>query len=315
MTLTIQLLREDQIIEAEQIFRLAFGTFIGLPNPTDFCGDASYFYRWKTDPSAVFAAELDGKLVGTNLVTQWGSFGFFGPLTVHPDFWNQGIAQPLIAAAMDYFKTRHIYQTGLFTFSASPKHHALYQKFGFWQQYLTCVMAKPIASAAHPLKSAEYSYYSQLNEDEQSRILKTCFEITDSIFAGLDVTIEIKVVQEQNLGETVLLWDDSALVGFAICHFGAGSEAGSNVCYAKFAAVRPGAKAGQHFDQLLDLVEILGATLEASSLTAGVNTSRNDAYRRMIARGYRTEITGVAMLNPNEPAFNRPDVYVIDDWR
>jgi hypothetical protein len=50
-------------------------------------------------------------------------------------------------------------------------------------------------------------------------------------------------------------------------------------------------------------------------LIAGVNTSRTEAYAHLRAQRYRTEIQGVAMQRPNEAAFNRPDAYVLDDWR
>ncbi|NDJ17147.1 GNAT family N-acetyltransferase [Myxacorys almedinensis] len=313
MTLTIRLLRENELIDAEQLVRLAFGTFVGLPNPDEMFGDAAYIpHRWKAEPASAFAAELDGKLVGINLARRWGSFGFVGPLTVHPELWNQGIAQKLLVPVMDYFQQLNVEQVGLFTFAASPKHHALYQKFGFWQHYLTCVMATPITPSSQVL---EHARYSQLSERDRAAALTSCFEITNEIFAGLEVAIEINTVQAHNLGDTVLLWDKAELAGFAVCHAGAGTEAGSHRCYVKFAAVRLGARAGERFEQLLDLCEMLGATLGASSIVAGVNTSRNDAYRRMIARGYHTEITGVAMLNPLAPAFNRADVYVLDDWR
>ena len=35
----------------------------------------------------------------------------------------------------------------------------------------------------------------------------------------------------------------------------------------------------------------------------------------LVDRGFRTLITGVAMLRPNASAFNRPDCFVIDDLR
>jgi hypothetical protein len=57
------------------------------------------------------------------------------------------------------------------------------------------------------------------------------------------------------------------------------------------------------------------ACLPLSSLIAGVNTSRDSAYRQMLAHGFRIEIIGVAMHRPKEPGYNRPDVFAIDDWR
>src|SRR4051794_31195219 len=90
MNVSIRPLREDELGDADRIARLAFGTFLGLPDPLDFMGDADYVRtRWRADPATALAAELDGKLVGSNFVANWGSVGFFGPLSVHPDLWNR----------------------------------------------------------------------------------------------------------------------------------------------------------------------------------------------------------------------------------
>lgn len=313
MTLSIRLLQEQELLAAEHLFRLAFGTFIGLPQPTDFGGDANYVQpRWKVDPTAAFAAELDGKLVGSNIAMCWGSVGIFGPLSVHPDFWGQGIAQRLIEPVMAQFDQWGIRQAGLFTFPNSPKHHALYQKFGFYPRFLTFIMAKPIQSVQPDIS---VTTYSQLDPQQRSHCLKACSTLTDAIYSGLDLSREIESVHAQNLGDTVLLWDETDLAGFAICHCGAGSEAGSDVCYVKFGAVRPGIQSGEKFEQLLDLSEAYGATQKTLRLVAGVNTSHDEAYTRMVARRFRTEIVGVAMHKPNEPGYNRPDVFILGDWR
>lgn len=313
MNASIRLLQENELSTAEQIFRLAFGTFIGLPEPGDFGGDAQYIQpRWKVDPTAAFAAEIDGKLIGSNIATCWGSVGTFGPLTIHPDFWDQGIAQRLIDRTFNRFAQWGTRQAGLFTFPNSPKHHALYQKFGFYPRFLTFIMAKPIEVVGQDLSEARYS---QLNLQQRSECLKACSKLTDAIYSGLDLSREIEAVHAQNLGDTVLLWDNTGLTGFAICHCGAGSEAGSDVCLVKFAAVRPGIQAGEQFERLLDLCEAYGATQKMLRLLAGVNTSHDAAYTRMLARRFRTEIIGVAMHKPNEAGYHRPDVFVLDDWR
>jgi hypothetical protein len=53
-----------------------------------------------------------------------------------------------------------------------------------------------------------------------------------------------------------------------------------------------------------------GATVEA-----GTNLSRGEAFRHMRSRGYRVTTQGVAMQRPNLEGFNRPNCWVIDDWR
>jgi hypothetical protein len=50
-------------------------------------------------------------------------------------------------------------------------------------------------------------------------------------------------------------------------------------------------------------------------IVAGVNTGRIKAYQQMLARGFRTDMQGVAMHRPDEPGYNRQDIYLIDDWR
>ena len=317
MQLSLRLLQPQDLANADHIFRLAFGTFIGLPDPMQFSGDASYFpHRWRMDPSAVFGAEVDGKLVGSNIAVNWGSFSFFGPLSVHPEFWNQGIAQRLIEVVLDRFNDWNTVQSGLFTFPNSTKHHVLYSKFGFYPRFLTYIMSKNISSTSQiPLAQLQWSRYSQLNESDKLAALKSSRRLTDAILEGLDVSQEILTVDTNQLGETVLLWSGSQLVGLAVCHAGANTEAGSNICYVKFAAVHPGPLAQQHFEQLLEVCEHLTSALNMTQLLAGINTSHYEAYRCMLARHFRIEITGISLHHNHESAYHRPDVFALSDWR
>lgn len=309
----IRPLREADLPVADHIMRVAFGTLIGVPEPASFFGDASWVSnRWQTDPSAGFAAEMNGEIVGSNFATRWGSFGFFGPLTIRPDVWDRGIGSKLMEPIMNRFSEWGVGLAGLFTSPHSPKHIGLYQKFGFRPRYLTAIMGKPVNSAAPTLR---WGRYSQLSEDEQTACLQASRSLTDLIFEGLDLTSEVRAIEAQSLGDTVLIWDELELVGFAACHHGPRTEAGSGTCYVKFAAVRPERQAARYFDELLAACERFAAAQDASRLVAGVNTSRQEAYQKMFHHGFRTDILGVAMHMPNEPGFSRAGVYVLDDWR
>jgi N-acetylglutamate synthase-like GNAT family acetyltransferase len=304
----IRPLQDGDLDAADRVMRIAFGTFLGAPDPMMVFGDLDYVRsRFAAEPSWAFAAELDGEVVGSNFATRWGSFGFFGPVTVRVDLWDRGIAGRLMEPIMDLFDQWQVRQAGLFTFPQSPKHIGLYQKFGFWPQYLTPLMERPVT----PTGESEYSTYS---DGDESAVLSACRNVTDAIFEGLDVGHEIRATAAQALGDTVLLHDDSELVGFAVCHCGAG-EAGSGACFVKFAAVRPGPESGDRFERLLDACESLADERGLQRMVAGVNVARHDAYRRLLARGYRVWLEGVIMQRPNEPGYCRPDVYVIDDLR
>jgi GNAT superfamily N-acetyltransferase len=313
MNILVRAIREPDLLLADRIFRLAFGTFNGLPDPLQYGGDSDKIRtRWLADPGAAFGAAVDGALVGSNFVTHWGSVGYFGPLTVHPDFWDRGVAQKLLEPSLGLFETWGCRHTGLYTYSGSPKHLALYEKFGFWPRWLTAILAKPVRPME---RGGEVSYYSQAPEPERPGLAVASAGLTDAIYAGLDVSREIFALETQHLGDTVFIWDEPGLVGFAAVHCGAGSEAGSGCCFIKFGAARPGPRAGAYFDRLLMACESYAAAQDAQRLIAGVSLARQPAYERMRARGFQPEIVGVCMHKPNEPGYHRPDVFVIDDWR
>jgi GNAT superfamily N-acetyltransferase len=316
-------LAEQDLEEADRIFRVAFGTFLGAPEPEKFSGDADLVRtRWKADPGAVLAAELDGRLVGSNFAANWGSVGFFGPLTVAPQYWGQGIAQRLLDATMDLFTAWDTRHAGLFTFPQSTKHVRLYQKYGFWPRFLTAIMSRPV----EPSGPADPASRTRLTRTQAARvseaggpalpgILTAVAELTGAVYPGLDVSREIRATAAQRLGDTVLIDDGGGLQAVAVCHIGAGTEAGSGTCYIKFGAVRPGPAAERLFGLLIDACHALAADRGATSVLAGVNAGRDRAWRVLAGRGFRPDYQGVAMHRPDEPGYSTSDRYVIDDWR
>ncbi|HKV06370.1 MAG TPA: GNAT family N-acetyltransferase [Candidatus Acidoferrales bacterium] len=310
-------LAESELAEAERIVRLAFATFLGLP-PDDPLGPPDTVYartRWTVDPTSVVAAEHAGRLIGSNFATNWGSFGFFGPLTVDPEYWNRGVAQQMLAPTMEIFRRWASSHLGLYTFAHSPKHMALYQKFGFWPRDLVAVMAKQ-AGDTEKNEASGATRLSETGNEDRSQILAACREVTNANFEGLDLEREIRSVDSQRLGDTILVWGGTKLAAFAVCHTGPGSEAGTGVCYVKFAAVRPGPRAGDEFTRLLDAVESYARAAGATKITAGVNLARREAFQAMIARGFRTETQGVAMETGGATSgYNRAGAYILDDWR
>ena len=307
----VRQLEEADLVEADKIMRLAFGTFLGMPDPMEFMGDADYVRtRWVAEPTSALAAELDGALVGTNFVTRWGSVGFFGPLTVLPSLWDRGVARALLQETMTVFDQWGVAHRGLFTFGHSPKHIFLYQSYGFLPGYLTPVLAKPVSGDAG---ARGWTTFSALAD--AARGIEDAAAVTGSILAGLDVRREIDAAVAQKLGDTVMVSDGDDLAAFAVCHIGPGTEAGSGACYVKFGAARSGPEADVRFARLLDACEAFAASRGASVIVAGVNTSRRGAYQQLLDRGYRADLIGVTLHQPDDSAYHHADAYVIDDWR
>jgi hypothetical protein len=213
---------------------------------------------------------------------------------------------------MEQFAAWGTAHNGLFTFAQSAKHVALYQKFGFHARFLTAIMTYG-ARQAGPVPGA--SRFSALSDAEKAAALAASREVTESLYPGLDLSEEIATVDAQLLGDTVLLEGNGGLAGFAICHYGPRSEAGQDLCFIKFGAVRATPAAEQDYGRLLDACEALAVSVGMPMLLAGANLARHEAYQFLVARGFRTAIQGVTMHQRNEAGYSRPGVYIIDDWR
>lgn len=312
MTFLIRAFGGADIEAAERLRRLAFGTLFGLPDPLSFRGDAGLLAaRHWAFPEGGVVAEENGELVGVAMANNWGSLGIFGPVAVHPEHWRRGVARQLLDATMPIFDQWQSRMVGLFTFPERTSHVRLYQSFGFWPRALTAIMMRDITGPSAVPDAISLADHESARAD----LVAQCADLTGAIFAGLDLTREIDTVVTHALGDVVLLMEGSRVAGFALCHSGKGSEAGTGRAYIKFAAIRPGAQTAQLLTRLIDACSDFAHRRGATQLSAGVNLGRMNAYRLLIAQGFRAGLHGVAMHRPWVEAYDRPDVFVLDDWR
>src|ERR1700691_529123 len=216
-SIQVGLLKQSELKEADRIVRLAFETFLGLPNPLDFMGDRTFMGpRWRSAHVKVIAAREGSRLIGSNVATRWGSFGYFGPLTVLPEYWDRGVAQRLLDATMTVFDKWGVLHTGLFTFPQSAKHVGLYQKFGYWPRYLTALMTStPAANPAAQVTPADApTLLSALTKSQREQAIQACGKLTHKIDKGLDLGGEIRAVIAQRTGDVVLTYARGVLDAF-----------------------------------------------------------------------------------------------------
>ncbi|MFF7709258.1 GNAT family N-acetyltransferase [Pseudomonas sp. NPDC007930] len=292
-------LQRDDLNAARDLVREAFAEVLGEAEPDEFWNDRDYVTcRWHAPHTQWFKAFSGSRLLGVACVARWGSQAIVGPLAVVPDHWENDIAQRLMAEVCAQIEAWGCAHSGLFTFPDSPRHLALYQKFGFWPGHLAAVMSRGVNRPAQPYHPAALA---------PARVKAHCREILETLVPGMDVDGEVEAVQRQQLGSMVLTAD-----GFAICHHGEYCEAGSQAFYIRLAAIRPGGGAAQ-MAELLGRCEAMAWQQGAGHLLLGVNTARLQAYRWLLDSGFRTRILGVTLHNG--PGYDRQDVWLLDDWR
>ncbi|KAJ3325522.1 hypothetical protein HDU76_013151 [Blyttiomyces sp. JEL0837] len=327
MPITIRQITHDEaelIARGDAICRNAFNTFTGHPN---LFGDGDiYFNRIACDYSTVLAygAFDNNELVGSALLTRWGSFGFIGPVSVDPSKQNQGVAQLLLkqcdVALREIWKVK---KGALFTFAQSAKHVNLYQKIGLHATSLTAVLSKPVKSVdVHP----KFTLLSSLSGDALSKAYAQITEVTNSNYAGFDFTAELKEILRLKIGDALLIYDEETpetLNSVAMIFSGAKTEAGSDSLFVKVSASRVTGtdsiniqRGVDRFVDLLNCLEAYAGQLGVKTLRAGVNLERVHAYRAMQKFGFRTEIQGVMMqwVEESESTSNA-HCFIMDDLR
>jgi predicted N-acetyltransferase YhbS len=309
--ITISPLTEADLDEADEVMRAAFAERWGARPGEAFRDRSMLRARFRLHPEGAVVAHVDGEIAGSALAMNWGSVAVFGPLSVRPDAQKRGIGRALLAGALERMDSWGAEHTGLFTWSESPGHLALYRTEGFWPRFLSLMMAKPLASDA----AGEARTLGTLPADERERVVSACAELTGSVCSGLDLSADVRGLPEHGFGDTVLLGDGGALDGFAVCHAGAGSEAGTGQCLVKFATVRQGAGARERFDELLAACERFAAARGAYRIETMVDAGRVGACRALLDRGYLVAFQGVNLHRDARAGYDGPDVWVADDWR
>ena len=308
---TITPLTEADLDAADEVMRAAFAERWGARPGEAFRDRSMLRARLKLHPAGAVVAHLDGEVAGSALAVHWGSVAVFGPLSVRPDAQGRGIGRALLAAALERMAVWNAEHTGLFTWSESPGHLVLYGSERFWPRFLSLMMAKPLPADA----AGECRTFGALPPAEREGALAACGELSAAVRPGLDLSAEIRGLSEHGFGDTVLLGDAGGLDGFAVCHTGAGSEAGSGHCLVKFAAARPGAAARQRFGDLIAACERFAAARDAFRIETMVDAGRVGACRLLLDRDYVVAFQGVNMHRDARAGYDGPDDWVADDWR
>ena len=160
---------------------------------------------------------------------------------------------------------------------------------------------------------------SELPASGKPSVLRECRRMAESVYGGLDLGGEILSIDRPSFGDTILLGQESAMIGFACCHQGRGSEAGSPQTVVKFAAVRSAANASSEFEKLMTACEVFAALRGTNRLVAGTNTGRTECFEAMLDMGFRSWMNSIAMLKTavgdGNDGYNVPGVFSVDDWR
>ncbi|HEV8642706.1 MAG TPA: GNAT family N-acetyltransferase [Methylomirabilota bacterium] len=323
----IRRVRKGDLSKVRDVIEQTFSDFLERQlgtRPRQPFGGAQYVHhRWLMEPWGCFVAEEDqSKIVGAGLGVTWGAVGVLGPIAVLTNYQNQKIGQQLIQAVEDFFEENKVALHGCVTYPTSPKHLAVYHKFGYRPKGLMVVMSRVLerrdsrGSAPRPPKAPLAARrFSTLEETKKKAALARFHRITNAVCRGLDLAKEVEIVDGLALGDTLLLERGRDLVGFAIYHTPGVSEAPAGALYVKYLALDPQQKRVEYLEQFIAALEDLGHELGIQRVILPVYTTYWTAYSTLLRGGYQVDFTMVRMQRGKQEGYEDPTHLVLDDWR
>ena len=210
--------RLDEIGELNQIFSDSFteryrrdgmvGVRVPFLNPT--------IWRYAIEDAADGALlwrDDRGHIVAFNMVHQSGTEGWMGPLAVRTEFQGAGTGKEIVTRGVEWLKTRGASVIGLETMPRTMDNIGFYSRLGFLPGRLTITTTLEAAYSEFPA-----ILIGRLTPQARDDVLAACRALVQRLLPGYDYSREIMLTHELSLGDTVLLYDGDALVGFALAH-------------------------------------------------------------------------------------------------
>ena len=234
------------------------------------------------------------RIVAFNIAHHSGTEGWMGPLCVRPDRQLAGLGTDIVTAAIDWLKARGAKTIGLETMPRTVDNIGFYSRLGFVPGHLTLTMTADATRYARKSAPVTLGGHAASKAERIEEIGRLAHELAP----GYDFRRELELTLELGLGDVVVVHQDGALAGFALCHAAPLAEGG-----------------GRDEARILKVglrdVSALGTVIGAASAWAGrmgirrialrCQTAYADAYQVLIESGFRVRWSDLRMTLSDYP--------------
>ena len=247
------------------------------------------------------------EIAAFNVAHQAGLEGWMGPLAVRPDRQGTGVGKTIVHTAADWLIDRGVTTLGLETMPRTPENIGFYARLGFIPGHLTITLTNEIATRGHPTPSL----LSRRPAEHREGVMQAARGLLSDLIPGIDFSREIRLTAELGLGDTSLVEGDTGLDAVAVWHSAplADSRTRDEVRVLKLAA-----RDEASFDAAIGAVEAAAAKAGIRRIAIRCQSRYGDAFRRLIARGYRVRWTDLRMTYEGYPERHAPRGVVFSNW-
>ena len=249
-----------------------------------------------------------GQVAAFNIAHRSGVEGWMGPLAVRPDRQGSGIGKTIVRAAVDWLADHQVTTLGLETMPRTVENIGFYARLGFSPGHLTVTMTNEISKRGH----ATPVLLSERRGDGQGTALAAVNRLITTLGPGYDFSHEMLLSAELELGDTSLVEGDNGELAAAVLWHSAPlaeTRTRDEVRVLKLAA-----RNEEAFEAALAAVEAAAARQGIRRVSVRCQTRFEEAFRRLVARGYRVRWTDLRMTYDGYPERHLSGGVLFSNW-
>ncbi|MEX2178211.1 MAG: GNAT family N-acetyltransferase [Gemmatimonadaceae bacterium] len=210
--------RLDEVDELNQVFSEAFteryrrdgmsGVRVPFLNPAVW----RYAIRDAAEGAMIWRGER-GEIIAFNIVHRSGVEGWMGPIAVRSEHQGGGAGKEIVRRGIEWLKVHGAVTIGLETMPRTMDNIGFYSALGFVPGRLTLTTTLDAMYADRPAP-----LFGRLAARDKDDVLSRCRDLVSSLQPAYDHTREIQLTDELALGDTLLLYKEDEIIGFALCH-------------------------------------------------------------------------------------------------
>ena len=162
---------------------------------------------------AMLWRDAGGEVIAFNVAHRSGHEGWMGPLAVKPEWQGSGVGKRIVTEGIVWLKASGARVIGLETMPRTMDNIGFYSALGFVPDRLTLTLTLEAAAGDAPLR-----LLGSLKGRARDDALDACAALCARAGSGHEFTREIELTGSFGLGDTVLMYTDGELDGFAIFH-------------------------------------------------------------------------------------------------
>lgn len=271
----------------------------------------------KESDCASIVYEIDDKVVGFNFIHIWGSFAWFGPFGVHPEYQGRGIGKALIEQTIKVLKEDYKVSTiGLNTMPESQYNLGFYMNLGFTPLKLSLNLKKQLSLGELP----EFQYKNKFTFEELDindeisyvELKENLKSISNKISSSIDLTSELYLIKNEGFGTVFTLKFDDKICGIVICYKKSKRTDSLKDFHIKLAIIDTSIECKEAIDEIVNYCTEYAGRIKYESMSIDCNTYNSEICNYLIKKyNFKIEKTQVMMLMGEENIFKSKNVIVL----